>query len=86
MQGKQLGGYRKIWTEEGLSEQKETKGEGRHEAASGDGPCSDAALLTVSDLVKGKRRYKDKHLQPFVVENKLTLTKREGGGKLGLRD
>ena len=40
--------------------------------------------LLVSDLVKGKLRYEDKHLQTFIVENKLTLTKREGGDKLGL--
>ncbi|KAI4532544.1 hypothetical protein MG293_017809 [Ovis ammon polii] len=41
-------------TQEGLSEQKETKGEGRCEAASGDGSCPDAALL-IAGFRLGKR-------------------------------
>lgn len=34
--------------------------------------------LSVSDLVKGKRRYEDKRLQMFTVENKLMLPKGKG--------
>lgn len=79
MQGKQLGGYRKIWTERACQNRKRQKERAVVKQLLETAPalmllCS----LPVSDLVKGKRRFEDKLLQTFTVENKLMLPKGKG--------